>query len=66
MNFSFLRVPAKSFEGGPLFRPRVALFLAGNGIKFGKNLEKAYFVYKTLNIVTYYQYKRNFEGILDY
>ena len=42
MIFSFLRVPVQSFEKGPLFRPRVALFWS----EMAKNLEKAYLYIK--------------------
>ena len=46
MIFSFLRVPVQSFEKGPLFRPRVALFWS----EMAKNLEKAHLSIKKSNI----------------
>ena len=36
VNFSFLRVPVNSFEQGPLFWPRIALFWARNSKRFEK------------------------------
>ena len=49
MTFSFLRVPVQSFEKGPLFWPRVALFW----LQIAQNWEKAYFYIKNSIAIKY-------------